>query len=214
MSYVVDKWNAGEVAFQDSAVGWKMQDGEFRPLMSDALEDLFQEGLITESVVRATKVAREYYDAKCINEYVENRAKRTPEQVAEEQFELQAAFGPGAKVVDIFTGETTDIPAVVEVESDELNETGGWSDDTLAKMKRSPNLNVSDDAIAKIGKSIIKQAKAKTGKSKKAICQELFDLNYGRKSRKQIIQLFVETAGLTPAGASTYYYNCKKAGGI
>lgn len=202
MSYAVKQWHAGAVAFEGNAVGWKMQDGEFRPLMSDALEDLFHEGLITESVVRATNTAREYFDAKCINEYVENRAKRTPEQVAEEQFELQAAFGPGAKVVDIFSGETTDVPAVVEVESDELNETGGWSDDTLAKM----------------GKSIIKQAKAKT--SKKARVQAIIE-SYGSdvfftlvNHRAQIIERIVDELGVTKANAGVYVYNYKKARGI
>ena len=218
MSYAVKQWHEGAVAFEGNAVGWKMQDGEFRPLMSDALEDLFHEGLITESVVRATEVAREYFDAKCINEYVENRANRTPEQVREEQFELQAAFGPGAKVVDIFTGETTDTPAEVEVESDELNETGGWSAETLASMKRSPNLNVSDDAIAKIGKSIVRQAKAKT--SKKAQVAAIIE-SYGSdvfftlvNHRAQIIERIVDELGVTKANAGVYVYNYKKARGL
>jgi hypothetical protein len=76
--------------------------------------------------------------------------------------------------------------------------------------KRNPNLNVSDEAIAKVGRSIIRQAKAKAGKSKKAICEEIFTVNYGKKSRKEIISLFIDTAGLSKAGANTYYYNCKK----
>ena len=38
--YVIRKFEAGEVHFQDGAAGWLMQDGEFRPLMSDAMEEL------------------------------------------------------------------------------------------------------------------------------------------------------------------------------
>ena len=46
MEYVVKKWHAGEVKDVDGAKGWIMQDGEFRPLMSDAMEILYKEGLI------------------------------------------------------------------------------------------------------------------------------------------------------------------------
>lgn len=77
--------------------------------------------------------------------------------------------------------------------------------------KRSISLDVSDEAIAKVSRSIVRQAKAKAGKSKKVICEELFGLNYGKKSRKEIIDLFINTAGLSKAGANTYFYNCKKA---
>lgn len=81
----------------------------------------------------------------------------------------------------------------------------------VSALKRNPRLNVSDEAIAKVGRSIVRQAKAMAGKSKKDICEELFGLNYGKKSRKEIINLFIDTAGLSKAGANTYFYNCKKA---
>lgn len=38
-------------------------------------------------------------------EYAKARSTRTPEQIAEENFERRAAFGPGVEVVDIITGE-------------------------------------------------------------------------------------------------------------
>jgi len=225
MSYIIDQWNKGNVAISGDAIGWKMEDGEFRPLMSDALEQLFEEALIDQKIVDATNRARDAHDIECIEAYRKARANRTPEQIAEEQFELQAAFGPGAKVVNIFTGETTDTPAEVEVESDELNETGGWSNATLSLLaanvrpaKRNPNLNVSDDAIAKIGKSIVRQAKAKT--SKKARVAAIIE-SYGSEvfftlvsHRAQIIERIVNELGVTKANAGVYVYNYKKARGL
>lgn len=54
--------------------------------------------------------SREAYEAdakRSIAEYRRRRAQRTPEQVAEERAEMRAAFGPGATVVDVLTGERT-----------------------------------------------------------------------------------------------------------
>lgn len=204
MSFIVDQWNKGEVAIDNNVLGWKMKDGEFRPLMSDALNKLFYEGYINWGMVDDTNRAREVYEAKILEEYREARANRTAEQKREEQFELQAAFGPGAKVVDIFTGETTDVPACVEVESDELNETGGWSDDTLAMM----------------GKSIIKQAKDKVKKtSNKEIVAQIIEEDGDAffavtVRRKEIIAQIVSTLNVTKANAGVYVYNYKKARGL
>ena len=221
MSYIIDQWNKGEVHFHGDAIGWKMQDGEFRPLMSDALEQLFEEALIDQKIVDATNHARDAHDIESIEAYRKARANRTPEQKREEQFELQAAFGPGAKVVNIFTGETTDTPAEVEVESDELNETGGWSKETLASMKRNPNLNVSDDAIAKVGKSIVRQAKAKAKKpsKKELVAQVIADWNKDpfyvvTLHRAELIDEIVKALGVTKANAGVYVYNYKKARGL
>ena len=47
MTYMIDRWNEGEVKFVDGAVGWIMQDGEFRPLMSDAVAELHDAGYIS-----------------------------------------------------------------------------------------------------------------------------------------------------------------------
>jgi len=218
MSYIIDQWNKGNVAISGDAIGWKMEDGEFRPLMSDALEQLFEEALIDQKIVDATNHARDAHDIEIIEAYRKSRANRTPEQKREEQFELQAAFGPGARVVNIFTGETTDTPAEVEVESDELNETGGWSKETLASMKRNPNLNVSDDAIAKIGKAIVRQAKAKTSK-KERVAQIIEAWNKDpfyvvTLHRAELIEEIVNELGVTKANAGVYVYNYKKARGL
>ena len=40
MTYMIDRWNEGELSLWTVAVGWIMGDGEFRPLMSDAVAEL------------------------------------------------------------------------------------------------------------------------------------------------------------------------------
>jgi hypothetical protein len=51
--------------------------------------------------------AKQTQDA--LNQYFVNQAQRTPEQIAEEQFEMRAAFGAGAEVVNIITGKRTQL---------------------------------------------------------------------------------------------------------
>ena len=43
---------------------------------------------------------------RAAEEYRKNQAARTPEQIAEHQAELDAAFGPGKTIVDVMTGDT------------------------------------------------------------------------------------------------------------
>ena len=105
MSYMLDKWNEGEVRFVDGAVGWIMKDGEFRPLMSDAVAELHDAGYISSITVEATAIARDKYTQRTLAEYAEAQRNRTAEQIAEERYEARAATGPGVDMVNIFTGE-------------------------------------------------------------------------------------------------------------
>ena len=105
MSYMLDKWNEGEVRFVDGAVGWIMKDGEFRPLMSDAVAELHDAGYISSITVEATAIARDKYTQRTLAEYAEAQRNRTAEQIAEERYEARAAMGPGVEMVNIFTGE-------------------------------------------------------------------------------------------------------------
>ena len=105
MSYITDKWLAGEVKQQDGACGWLMADGEFRPLMSDAMQELKDAGLVDTQTVTRTAVAREIHTKAFLKEYTIAQKNRTAEQIAEERFEARAAMGPGVKMVNIFTGE-------------------------------------------------------------------------------------------------------------
>jgi len=113
MSYIIDQWNKGNVAISGDAIGWKMEDGEFRPLMSDALEELFMESLINMRTVNATNNARIYFNHIAVQAYCDRQKQRTAEEIREERAEMLAAFGPGEEVTNVITGETitTDTPA-------------------------------------------------------------------------------------------------------
>ena len=104
-TYVVDKFNQGEVHTQNGAVGWLMADGEFRPLMSDAVAQLVSAGLINTSTANTTATAREEYTERTLAEYRQAQQNRTLEEIAEQRWESRAAMGPGVKMVNIITGE-------------------------------------------------------------------------------------------------------------
>ena len=105
MSYITDKWLAGEVHIQDGACGWLMADGEFRPLMSDAMQELKDAGLVDTQTVTRTAVARDIHTTAFLKEYRTAQLNRSAEQIREERFEALAAYGPGETVVNIITGE-------------------------------------------------------------------------------------------------------------
>ena len=105
MSYMIDKWNAGEVKTQDGACGWLMDDGEFRPLMSDAVKELKDAGCICATTVTRTAVARKLYTQRVLEEYTNAQKNRTAEQIREERWEARAAMGAGVDMVNIVTGE-------------------------------------------------------------------------------------------------------------
>lgn len=73
-----------------------------RALMGDMLEKVVR---VTDKVdAEATQKARDAEVEKSISEYRERMKNHKPS--AEELFEMRAAFGHGAKVVDVFTGQT------------------------------------------------------------------------------------------------------------
>lgn len=105
MSYMIDKWNQGEVHIQDGACGWLFDSGEFRPLMSDAMQELEDAGLVDQQTVTRTSVARDIHTTAFLKEYTVAQKNRSAEQIREERFEARAAFGPGETVVNVITGE-------------------------------------------------------------------------------------------------------------
>ena len=105
MSYMTDKFNNGEVHIQDGACGWLMADGEFRPLMSDAMQELKDAGLVDAQTVTRTAVARDIHTTAFLKEYTVAQKNRSAEQIREERFEARAAMGPGVEMVNIITGE-------------------------------------------------------------------------------------------------------------
>ena len=104
-SYIIQKFEAGEVKFVDGAAGWLMEDGEFRPLMDDAMAELHDAGLVSADCVAITRDHRDEYVEQSMAEYRLAQANRTAEQIEEERFEARAAHGPGQPIVNIITGE-------------------------------------------------------------------------------------------------------------
>ena len=51
------------------------------------------------------EAAYQAYLDRVFSDYRAARARRTPEQIAEEAYEMRAAFGPGIEVVNVITGE-------------------------------------------------------------------------------------------------------------
>ena len=78
-----------------------------REPFDDMLRHWLSRGMITEVQREATNAARKISSEIAMREYAEARARRTPEQIAEERFEMMAAFGPGVEVVNVITGERT-----------------------------------------------------------------------------------------------------------
>ena len=103
--YVVRKFEAGEVKFRDGAAGWLMEDGEFRPLMDDAMEELHSAGLVSADCVAITRDQRDEWTERSLAEYRVAQSQRSLEQIQEERFEARAAMGPGVEMVNIITGE-------------------------------------------------------------------------------------------------------------
>ena len=104
-TYVVNKFKEGEVHFQNGAAGWLFDNGEFRPLMDDAMEQLLEAGCVDQDCVAETARQRDVYVEQSLKEYVEAQRNRTAEQRAEERFEARAAMGAGVEMVNIITGE-------------------------------------------------------------------------------------------------------------
>ena len=110
MTYIIEKFEAGEVVVKDFVCGWEFAEGfdgnyEHRPLMADAMAILLEAGLVTELHVETTATARSINLQKNLGIYKQAQAERTPEEIAEERFEARAAMGAGVKMVNVVTGE-------------------------------------------------------------------------------------------------------------
>jgi hypothetical protein len=66
-------------------------------------DDLLYEAGVSPAVREACRVARDRENAEAIEEYRRARKGRVPSQ--EELFEMRAAFGPDARIVNVLTGE-------------------------------------------------------------------------------------------------------------
>ena len=122
MTYIVEKWNKGEIYYQGifgngvakdrkelmdfEPIGWVDKNEEnFRPLNKKQVKELFEAELITEVTVEKTIMAYEKDKADFFAEYMKNQANRTQEEINEQRFEARAAMGSGVEMINIITGE-------------------------------------------------------------------------------------------------------------
>ena len=100
MSFITEKYKAGEVHFEGLAIGWYFEETfEFRPLMIDAVMELYTKGYIDEDIVYATSQARDKHTEEFFATY------EPKELTSEDVFEMKAAFGEFDDVVEVFTGD-------------------------------------------------------------------------------------------------------------
>lgn len=80
-------------------ITWPGYSDEMRPASKETMK---QHGY---PETQKQQEARDAHMDAFLKEYRTAQARRTPEQLAEERFEMRAAFGKGVKVVNVFTGE-------------------------------------------------------------------------------------------------------------
>jgi len=71
--------------------------------------DLKRYGMVDAITVETTRIVEREETDRFIEEYKKNRANRSAEEIAEERYEMRAAFGPGETVVNVLTGERTEL---------------------------------------------------------------------------------------------------------
>ena len=102
LTEAAEKFAKNDHRIEDGVLLWNSND---RSPMNDMTTRWLELELIDLAVFRATEKARDVQNTAAIAEWKIARANRTPEMIAEENFELRAAFGPGATVVNVLTGE-------------------------------------------------------------------------------------------------------------
>ena len=78
-----------------------------RCIPHDIMLDLKRYGMVDAITVETTRIVEREETDRFIEEYKKNRANRSAEEIAEERYEMRAAFGPGETVVNVLTGERT-----------------------------------------------------------------------------------------------------------
>lgn len=111
MSYITDQFQTGQVTIHKKVCGWYFNEtDEFRPLMSDAMKELNEAGLVSLAHVDATAHAYSKHAEQTLIAYAkrENEFWANPsnaEAQRERSAEMLAAFGAGETVVNALTGQ-------------------------------------------------------------------------------------------------------------
>ncbi len=104
---------------------------------------------------------------------------------------------------------------IVKVGTTEIPYTGPGDDKPVKKVaaKKAAAKKVAVEKLPNNDSKAVDQKPSPTkveAKSKRELAQVIFDKNFNRVPRKDILILFMSEAGLTKAGSSTYYSNFKK----
>jgi len=94
------------MAGASNVLKWVSND---RCIPNDIMLDLLRYGMVNAVTVATTRIVEREETDRFIEEYKKNRANRSAEEIAEERYEMRAAFGPDQTVVNILTGERTEI---------------------------------------------------------------------------------------------------------
>jgi len=97
-----DQFAKGRVV--DGVYRWDSND---RIPFEDMLADFVNNGLMDAEVFYTSAKVRKEEDAASIQAYIESQKNVKPSE--EELFEMRAAFGPGERVVNVFTGRVTQL---------------------------------------------------------------------------------------------------------
>lgn len=97
-------FDRGDHYFDGDVIRWTSND---RSPMNDMMTQWLSLGLVSDDVFSATNKAREEQDSVAIAQYIDAQNNMTKEQKHERAADVRAAFGPGVKVVDMFTGRIT-----------------------------------------------------------------------------------------------------------
>ena len=97
--------HASSITIDEHGVGRWAESGQVFPDDTAALIDALD--LAARLDLAATAAARQVETAAAIAAYAAAQAARTPDQVAEHEADMRAAFGPGAEVTDVLTGKVT-----------------------------------------------------------------------------------------------------------
>ena len=106
MTYLVETYKKEAHTREDGAQGWLLAEDDFRPFAKSQIKELEEGGIVlSDATKEATEAAYKVYLTETVAAYKAAQAARTPEQVAEQNFEIASAFGPGQKIVNVITGE-------------------------------------------------------------------------------------------------------------
>ena len=104
LNEAAEKFAKNDHRIEDGVLLWNSND---RSPMNDLTTLWLKLDLISEEIFHATEKARDEQNEAFFKSYAAARANRSDEQIAEEQFEMRAAFGPGIEIVNVITGERT-----------------------------------------------------------------------------------------------------------